>query len=113
MHELSLCEALRELILEETLKAGASQVQEVRLRVGKFSHVDPEALRFCFSSVMMDSPAREATLTILESQTRAHCPECGNTCSPEERYSPCPHCGAFGLLFDEGGELQLESLIVQ
>lgn len=50
MHELSIAEALLSTLALESRRRGAA-IEAVGLRVGEYSGVEPESLRFCFDAV--------------------------------------------------------------
>ena len=52
MHEISLCENIRDLIEDQARADGFTRVNKVWLEVGPLSCVEPEALRFGFRAVM-------------------------------------------------------------
>lgn len=112
MHELSLMESLRDILEAEAVSQHFETVQVIELTMGPFSHVEAEALRFCFDSVMRGSLAEEAELRIHWQVAAARCPVCGHHCSPQTRYDPCPACGAFGLKIESGDELMISHLEV-
>jgi hydrogenase nickel incorporation protein HypA/HybF len=64
MHEISLCESILDIINERAAQDRFSKVKRVRLEVGPFSSVEPEALRFGFDVVMRGSVAEGAKLEI-------------------------------------------------
>ncbi len=51
MHEMSLCEGILQILEAESQKQNFSKVNLVRLEIGTLSHVEPEAMKFCFDAV--------------------------------------------------------------
>lgn len=64
MHEMALTESIVEIALEEARKQGARRVVRVFVDVGALSHVEPEALEFCFSAIASGTAAEGAKLEI-------------------------------------------------
>ena len=112
MHELSLAESMRELIEEQALKEQFKSVSVVYLEVGQLSHVEAEAMRFCFESVMQGSPAEGAELRISSSKGIGQCRSCHLESEIEQLYDPCQHCGEFGLKLIQGDQVRIVSLKV-
>ncbi len=66
MHELSIAAALLETIDEEQRVHGFDRVLRVRLRIGRYSNVVPEALRFGFEALAAGTVAEGAVLDFEE-----------------------------------------------
>ncbi len=112
MHELSLAESMRELIVDQAKVDGFSSVTQVSIEIGQLSHVQSDAMEFCFEAVMVGSPAESATLNIIGAAGIGKCRSCGETSNIAFRYDPCSHCGAFGLSVIAGDAVRLVSLEV-
>ena len=112
MHEISLCENIREIIEEQATASGFSKVNCVWLQVGPLSCVEPDALRFGFDVVMRGSVAEGASVEITTPPAQARCLTCQRTATKEQRYDPCPHCGAGPMEMNEGDELRISKLEV-
>jgi hydrogenase nickel incorporation protein HypA/HybF len=112
MHEISLCESIRDLLEDQAREQGFARVNRVWLEVGPLSCVEPEALRFGFDAVMRGSVAEGAALDIVTPKARARCPACNRVCDVERRYEVCPDCGMPGLEVLQGDELRIRKLEV-
>lgn len=114
MHELSLAQALVELIAEEGRKAECARVKRVRLEIGALSCVAPEALRFCFDVATRDTIAEGAALQIDEVPARAFCPDCDKAIAVLNRLACCPDCGGSRVQLAGGGDdLRLKEMEVE
>jgi hydrogenase nickel incorporation protein HypA/HybF len=71
--------------------AGA-KVQRVNLRVGQFSAIVAESLRFCFNVGSADTAAEGAELAVEEVPVVARCGDCGHAWTIEEAVFICPKC---------------------
>jgi len=61
---MSLTESIVEIAVEAARKEGAQRVTRVVVDVGALSHVEPEALEFCFAAVACGTAAEGARLEI-------------------------------------------------
>ena len=94
MHEMSLTESIVEIAVEAAEREGASRVRRVFVDVGLLSHVEPEALLFCFAAVSAGTIAEGATLEIQPVPGAGWCIDCGKTVPLAERFGPCPRAEA-------------------
>ena len=112
MHEISLCENIREIIQEQAAESGFTRVNRVWLEVGPLSCVEPDALRFGFDVVMRGSVAEGAEVNITTPTAKARCLACGRTETITQRYDPCPACGEGPMEMIQGDELKISKLEV-
>ncbi len=110
MHELSLAQALVDMIAEEGRKAGCGRVTSVRLEIGALSCVTPEAMRFCFDIVTRDTIAEGAALVIDAVPARGWCPACSRGVAVSDRFAACPDCGGQDLVVSGGDDLRLKEM---
>lgn len=103
---------MREIIESQAIAEGFTHVRKVILEIGELSHVESEAMRFCFESVMKGSCGENATLEITSMPGLATCRQCGMLSQIENLYDPCEHCGAFGLQVTSGDQVRIKSLEV-
>jgi len=112
MHEMSLMEALADLVEEEARKHRAERVDVVRVAVGVFSHVDPAALRFCFDAVTRGSVSEGAQFDIIEIPGAGWCMDCDKEVAISERFGLCPDCGRGRVQMTRGDDFRLLELEV-
>jgi len=112
VHEVALCNSLVEIIREQQAARGFDRVRRVVVEVGVLGHVDPHALAFAFDVESRDSPAEGAALEIREIDGRAWCMDCSQAVTINRRGDPCPACGGFGMIVEQGDELRLKELEV-
>ena len=113
MHELSLAESILDILRDGARTHGYHRVKTVWLAVGKLSHVEPEAMRFCFDVAARDSLAEGARLEIVEVAGEGSCAACGAHFAVESRLDPCPRCAAPGVRLTAGDELRVTELEVE
>ncbi len=107
MHELTICDALFRMIAGERETRGFNRVRRVKLSIGRFSCLDPEALRYAFDISSRGTFLEKAMLEIEQPLGVAHCLDCGAEVRVEGRLSPCPKCGGERLDAVGGDEMQL------
>ncbi len=112
MHELSLCESVLQVIEQQALVENYQTVTAVYLEIGALSGVDPEAMRFCFDSVVQGSLAEKARLEIIEIAGQAWCSACKANVLVEQRYEGCPNCGSYPLQINDGDQMRIKQLEV-
>lgn len=113
MHELSLMESVLEIVEDEAAKAGATSVRMVKLVIGELSHVEPEAMAFCFEAVTRGTIADGARLEIERVPGRGWCLACGETVEISERFGTCPKCGGHEVQMTGGDDLRVAELEVE
>jgi len=112
MHEMALCESLLDSLRDAARVHGFARVTRVRLAVGRFAGVEPEALRFGFDVVMRGSLADGAELVVLDEPGTAWCFDCAATVDLADRLAPCPGCGGGRLRPNGGIEMRIKDLEV-
>ena len=70
MHEMALAESMLEIVETRRARQRRARVASVRLEIGALSHVEPQALRFCFDAVTRGSVAEGRALEIVTTAGR-------------------------------------------
>ena len=112
MHELSIMQSALSQALEEARRAGATRVEEIRLRIGVLSGVVPDALQFAFETLAEGTPAATAALTIESVPARFWCSACRQEFESERFSAECPGCHTVSNELRSGREMELASLEV-
>ncbi len=113
MHEMALTENIVEIVQEEARRHGFDRVRVVRLEIGALSHVEPEALSFCFEAIARGTVAEGAALDIIRAPGEGWCLDCAKTVPLSERFGACPECGARRVRMTSGVELRIHELEVE
>lgn len=113
MHEMSLAEGVIQVLEQSAASEGFDRVKTVWLEIGQLSHVEPEAMRFCFDAVCRGTLAEGAQLEIIELPGTGWCHECSKEFAYQARYEPCPHCGGFQVQMTGGDEMRIKELEVE
>ncbi|MCM2474431.1 hydrogenase maturation nickel metallochaperone HypA [Rhizobium sp. CG5] len=112
MHEMSLMESVVEIACETARANSASAIRSIRLDVGVLSHVNPEALSFCYDAIRRGTMAQDAALEINRIAGEGWCLDCGKTVELTERFGACPDCGNHRVQMTAGDELKIRDMEV-
>ena len=107
MHEMGIATSILDAARKEAVKRPGARVLKVGLRVGEWSGVDPESLRFCFDALAKEDGERAPELEIEFLPRKNRCPMCGNVFALEKFEIECPRCGAEVTEPVSGDELEL------
>ena len=110
MHELSLCEAIADIVLEA---AGGRAVRRVDVCVGRLRQVVPETLAFCWEAWCAGGPLAQAELVLDDVPVLLECRDCGvRTEVGEDLLMACAACGSVAVRAVAGDEFQVTSIDV-
>ena len=112
MHELSIAQSIVSCVLREVEQRQLPPVQKVVVRVGPLSGVFPEALRFGFESLVVNTPLVNTQLEIQEIPLRGKCKSCGCEFSIENNLFACSQCSATQIEVVSGSDLDIAYLEV-
>ena len=110
MHEMALAQSMLEIVERTARDNGAARVTLVCIEIGALSHVEPDALRFCFDAVTRGSVAEAARLEIVATAGEAWCMPCGESVPLAQRGEPCPRCGSYQLNVTQGEAMRLKEI---
>ena len=113
MHEMALTESIVEIAVEAAEKQGARKVKRVFVDVGALSHVEPDALQFCFAAVSAGTIAEGAELEIARIPGAGWCVDCRKSVPIAERFGACPECGRYHVQMTAGDELRVREMEVE
>lgn len=113
MHELSVASAILEAVRSEAARHTGARFHKVGVRVGELAGVDPEALCFCFDSLVRGTEFGPLALEIEPCPRRHRCPRCARTFIVVDYEVTCPACGAAPTDCIGGDELELAYLEVE
>lgn len=112
MHELSIAAALVDTVLQEIQRKNLSPVQTIAVRIGALSSVDPEALRFGFDAIIVDTPLAKTKLEIEFVPIQGKCRACNNEFTVQNFVFACPLCDSRQIDMTRGDELDIAYLEV-
>jgi hydrogenase nickel incorporation protein HypA/HybF len=112
MHEMSLAEGILQIVEETARSHQAIRVRSVVLELGALSHVEEQALRFCFDAVTRGTVADGARLDVDATAGRAWCMPCGTSVPLVRLGEACPQCGSYQLQVTQGDEMKVKAIEV-
>lgn len=112
MHEMALAEGILQIVQDTARANAARQVRAVLLELGALSHVEQDALRFCFDAVVRGTVADGARLEVLATPGRAWCMPCGASVPLARLGDACPQCGGYQLQVTQGEEMKVREIEV-
>lgn len=102
-----------DIVNGEVAKHKLAALEEIGIRCGALSGVDPEALAFGFGAMTADTPLAGVRLSIRRLPVVGRCRSCSNEFEVEDFAFVCPSCGAPDIQVVQGEELDIEYLIEQ
>jgi hydrogenase nickel incorporation protein HypA/HybF len=106
MHELGICRNIVAIVSEA---AKGRPVTRVTLEIGQLSGVVPDALRFAFEAVTLDTVLQGAVLEVIGIPGRAQCADCGANFALTALHAACI-CGSHRLTRLAGQELNIKTM---
>ncbi len=112
MHEISIAESIVQIAEAKAREQNARSIQVIKLRLGTFTTIVPEALQFAFEICRDGTLSRNARLEIETVQMVVRCVVCEASTRPVRGVCLiCERCG-FPLEIVCGEELQIEYIEV-
>jgi hydrogenase nickel incorporation protein HypA/HybF len=113
VHEMSLMGGVFEVIEQTLSQHEVKRVSQVKLKVGKLTNAEPDALQMAFDAYSKDTICEGAELIVERVPVFAHCRNCQHEFAVETMFFLCPNCQFTGIEIIQGEELLLESLEVE
>jgi len=112
MHEISIAESIVQIAEAKAREQNARSIQVIKLRLGTFTTIVPDALQFAFEICREGTLARDARLEIEIVPMVVRCVVCRASIEPLHGVCLlCEQCG-FPLEIVSGEELQIEYIEV-
>lgn len=108
MHELSICQALIEQVVQIADEHHAVRVTDIYLTIGPLSGVEPHLLEQAFPFAAVDTVAEKARLTIDKSPVKVYCEDCGKETIVAANKLLCGECGTWQTELIGGDEMILQ-----
>ena len=111
MHEVSICQGLVKVVLDEMAKRAIPVGTMLRVRVvaGALHQIVPDALEFAYDLLTRETPAAGSKLELRIAPLAARCTSCNWRGTIEPPLFLCSACGA-GVDLKGGDELYVEDL---
>lgn len=112
MHELGITQNILDIALKQ-VEAKDTKINKISIKVGEFTFVDPECVRFYFEQISKNTIAENAALYIERMPLKIKCSSCGkeNTLLKMDEFI-CPECKSKNVEITSGRELFVESIEV-
>ncbi|HEY3251622.1 MAG TPA: hydrogenase maturation nickel metallochaperone HypA [Ignavibacteria bacterium] len=107
MHELSLAQDIVEIVYQNVPANEISRVKNIVIKVGEFSGVAADSLKFSFQAVTSKSELENTDLEIINTPFELKCNACGQTSSNEFGMMICTECGSNDTKTISGNELEV------
>ena len=106
MHEMSIVSSVLETARVEQRSHPGSRVSKIALRIGEWSGVDPESIRFCFDAlVWREIHPPQLEIEFLPRQNR--CGKCSTLFHLKNFEIACPACGSSPTQPVSGDEMDI------
>lgn len=114
MHELSIAQSIIDAVARRAEECHATQVKNVRLRVGEAYGIVNSSLTFCFEMIVSAEPTlANAQLLIEDVPHRAKCSQCKQEFRVLDFVARCPTCETFSSEIVSGNELLILDMEIE
>lgn len=108
MHELSIATEIINIVEKEASRQNLTRVEEIGLKIGALTGVNPDALTFAFEASTGDTSLAGVVIKIEKIPVKGECRACGNAFEVQEFVFICPECGSSDLKINQGEELDID-----
>ena len=110
MHEMGIASSILDGVTAEVRRRPGARPLKVGVRVGELAGLDPDALRFAFEALTIDTPLAGLTLDIEYRASRSRCRDCSQEFEVRNFELLCPACGSLSTDRISGDELEFTYL---
>ncbi len=109
MHEVGIAQEVLKIIEASAAEQGDGRIRKLRLKIGEFSGVEAEALRFALEVCSAGTRAEGMSVEIEKTPALAGCRDCSETWDFSLAHRACPACGSSTIDLVAGHDLAVES----
>lgn len=113
MHELGIANSILDGVAAEVSRRAGARPVKVGVRVGELAGLDPDALRFAFEALTLDTPLAGLLLDIEFRASRSRCNDCSHEFEVRNFELLCPACGSLTTSRISGDELEFAYLEIE
>lgn len=113
MHEMGIANSILEGVDAEVRRRPGVRPLKVGVRVGELAGLDPDALRFAFEALTIDTPLAGLELDIEYRASRSRCRDCSHEFEVRDFELLCPACGSLSADRISGDELEFAYLEIE
>lgn len=110
MHEMGIAQEVLRQALTAAEANRISHIARLQLKLGAFSGVVEDALRFSFEVASRDTKAEGAVLEVENVPLTIRCADCGKESAIQPLLFQCPSCNSRRVDILTGQELSLDSI---
>jgi hydrogenase nickel incorporation protein HypA/HybF len=110
MHELAVTQSILDLALQHANQAGADQVTDIYIVIGKLSSIVDDSVQFYWELIAKDTICEKARLHFERIPANLECLSCGEHYQLADELIPCPKCNSTNIKILTGNEFRLESI---
>ena len=107
MHEVAIAQEIIEIVKSYLPNEDNVYVKSVKIDLGDFSNILPEALKFSFDVLLTDTELKGAKLEITKIPLKIKCSDCGHIAILDEPFFFCPDCSSPNVEILSGTELKV------
>lgn len=113
MHELSLAKDIIDTVYQNVPINEISRVKSVVIKVGAFSGVVTDSLKFSFQAITSETELGGAELDVIDIPFMLKCNDCNKETTNDIGMMLCSDCGSGNTEIISGGELQIVEVKIQ
>lgn len=113
MHEMGVASSILDGVAAEVRRRPGIRPVKVGVRIGELAGLDPDALRFAFEALTLDTEMQGVALDIEYRPPRSRCRECAREFEVRNFELLCPACGSRNAEVISGDELDFAYLEVE
>jgi len=113
MHEMGIANSILDGVAAELRRRPGVRPLKVGVRVGELAGIDPDALRFAFEALTIDTPLAGLELDIEFRTSHSRCRDCGHEFEVLNYELLCPACGSLSTDRISGDELEFAYLEIE
>jgi hydrogenase nickel incorporation protein HypA/HybF len=113
MHEMGIASSILDGVAVEIRRRPGCRPLKVGVRIGEMAGIDPEALRFAFDAMTLETELQGLELEVEYCAPRARCRDCSREFEVRNFDLQCPACAGQNSQCISGDELEFAYLEVE
>ncbi len=110
MHEVSIAEEIKDIVIKNLKENNAKKVKRIVLQIGKLTSVVPDALLFAFETISKNTPLENAKIEIEMIEIKAKCENCKKVFKLNAFEYQCPTCKKTNFKIIKGREMIIRTI---
>ena len=113
MHELAVCQALLNQVLDVAKDNDASKVETIEIHWGPLSGIEVDLLQRAFDIAQQGTIASDAILLVKKLPVRVTCTVCGEESEVPSNQLLCRYCGNWRTQLVSGDDMLLAQVVLE